>query len=65
MPSILDRHVPASQRGHAVGCRGADRWVSMPNGAHLSRRRGRFRVEVGPTPALWRFACRGERGVGT
>ena len=34
----------------------ADRWVSMPNGAHLSRGRGRASVEAGPTPALWRSA---------
>jgi hypothetical protein len=35
---------------------GADRWVSMPNGAHLSRGRGRASVEAGPSPAPWRSA---------
>jgi hypothetical protein len=34
----------------------ADRWVSMPNGAHGSRGRGRSGVEAGPTPAPWRSA---------
>jgi hypothetical protein len=35
---------------------GADRWVSMPNGAHPSFSRGRSVIEPGPTPALWRSA---------
>src|SRR5215217_4621049 len=35
---------------------GADRWVSMPNGAQASRGRGRASVEAGPTPAPWRSA---------
>ena len=34
------------------GC--ADRWGSKPNGARLSRGRGRSSVEAGPTLALWR-----------
>jgi hypothetical protein len=51
------RAIHASQRGHAVGCRGADRWVSMPNGAQLSRGRGRVFLESGPSPALWRSAA--------
>ena len=35
---------------------GADRWVSMPNGARGSFSRGRSSVEAGPTPAPWRSA---------
>src|SRR5215208_5607947 len=35
---------------------GADRWVSMPNGAQGGRGRGRASVEAGPTPAPWRSA---------
>jgi hypothetical protein len=35
---------------------GADRWVSMPNGAQGSFSWGRSSVEAGPTPAPWRSA---------
>jgi hypothetical protein len=35
---------------------GADRWGSMPNGAHQSHGRGRVCYRTGPTSALWRSA---------
>jgi hypothetical protein len=58
-----DRCLPQAVHGpvseplrDAVGCCCADRWVSMPNDAHESPGRGRFLVQFGPTPALWRSA---------
>jgi len=55
------RTTQASQCRPAVGCRGADRWGSLPNGAPGSRGWGRIHGDRDPTPALWRSACWGGR----
>ena len=45
---------PQPRRSRYISRKGADRWVSMPNGAHRSSGRGQICVEPGPTPAPWR-----------
>jgi hypothetical protein len=58
---VCEQHPSATREAttHARGSlhyAGADRWVSMPNGAQTSRGWGRSSVEAGPTPPPWRFA---------
>jgi hypothetical protein len=55
------RAIHASQRGHAVGCRGADRWVSMPNGAPREPWSGAGCTRIGPDAGA--VAIRGREGV--
>src|SRR5688500_20247043 len=55
LPLIATREAATSAPG-SLHYAGADRWVSMPNGALGSRGRGRSSVEAGPTPAAWRSA---------
>jgi hypothetical protein len=55
-PQRVLRRGAAVDLGDTMAGSGADRWVSMPNGAYGSRGRGRSVIEPGPTPALWRSA---------
>ena len=50
VPCGVHPPMQSSQRSHAVGCRGADRWVTLPNGAQTSpgrRRRLMHQTDAG------------------
>jgi hypothetical protein len=66
VPCVSDHHAPASQRRHAVGCRGADRWAVVPLAERCSSEPWlglAFGVSMS-TLALWRSARRGRAVLG-